>query len=147
MAAGGNIFLRAFESLALVSSAHPGRSAKAFALSKPAEPGASPYVIERIEFIGNHRVQRDTLLARIFSRPGDPYSVDAVRRDFQALWNTHFFEDIRLEVEDSPISPTAKILRLLRHGDGLSFGVSSTRETNPFRNRTSLTPSRTRKSA
>ncbi|MGH9682614.1 MAG: outer membrane protein assembly factor BamA [Candidatus Acidiferrales bacterium] len=68
------------------------------------------YIIERIEFVGNRRVQKDTLMARIFSRPGDPYNVEAVRRDFQALWNTQFFEDIRLEVEDSPDQPNAKIL-------------------------------------
>ncbi|MGB7751816.1 MAG: outer membrane protein assembly factor BamA, partial [Candidatus Acidiferrales bacterium] len=35
---------------------------------------------------------------------------EAVRRDFQALWNTQFFEDIRLEVEDSPNAPNAKLL-------------------------------------
>jgi len=68
------------------------------------------YVIEKIEFIGNRRIQRDTLLARIFSRAGDPYSPEAVRRDFQALWNTQFFEDIRLEVEDSANEPNAKLL-------------------------------------
>ena len=28
--------------------------------------------------------------------------MEAVRRDFQALWNTQFFEDIRLEVENKP---------------------------------------------
>jgi outer membrane protein insertion porin family len=67
-------------------------------------------VIERIEFVGNRRVQKDTLLAKIFSRPGDPYNVDAVRRDFRALWNTQFFDDIRLEVEDSPDMPNGKIL-------------------------------------
>ena len=59
---------------------------------------------------GNRRIQRDTLLARIFSRAGDPYSEEGVHRDFQALWNTQFFEDIRLEVEDSPTNPNAKIL-------------------------------------
>ena len=37
-------------------------------------------------------------------------TVEAVRRDFQALWNTQFFEDIRLEVEDSPDRPDGKIL-------------------------------------
>ena len=80
------------------------------------QPDQSPqasgpqYIIERIEFVGNRRVQKDTLMARIFSRPGDPYNVEAVRRDFQALWNTQFFEDIRLEVEDSPDQPNAKIL-------------------------------------
>jgi outer membrane protein insertion porin family len=74
------------------------------------EANGPQYIIEKIEFIGNRRIQRDTLLARIFSRPGDPYSPEAVRRDFQALWNTQFFEDIRLEVEDSPNAPNAKLL-------------------------------------
>ncbi|MGC2420225.1 MAG: outer membrane protein assembly factor BamA [Candidatus Acidiferrales bacterium] len=109
MAAGGSIFLRAFESLAFVFLLILA-GGQSLCAQQTGEPGASPYVIERIEFIGNHRVQRDTLLARIFSRPGDPYSVDAVRRDFQALWNTHFFEDIRLEVEDSTDQPNGKIL-------------------------------------
>jgi outer membrane protein insertion porin family len=63
-----------------------------------------------IEFQGNRRVQSATLTARMFSRKGDPYSEDAVRRDFQALWNTQFFEDIRLEVEDDPNTPYGKIL-------------------------------------
>jgi outer membrane protein insertion porin family len=66
--------------------------------------------IERIDFVGNRRIARDTLLARIFSRPGDPFSVVAARRDYLALWNTQFFEDIRLEVEDSPDKPGEKIL-------------------------------------
>jgi len=74
------------------------------------EPGGPQYVITRIEFDGNRRVQRDTLLARIFSRVGDPYTLDAVRRDFQALWNTQFFEDIRLETEDDPNQPNGKIV-------------------------------------
>jgi len=73
-------------------------------------PGSSPYVISRIEFVGNRRVQRDTLRARIFSRAGDPYSAEALHRDFQALWNTQFFEDIRLEVEDDPGNPSGKIV-------------------------------------
>ena len=33
-----------------------------------------------------------------------------MRRDFQALWNTQFFEDIRLEVEDNPDQPNGKIV-------------------------------------
>src|SRR5271154_3721539 len=74
------------------------------------ESARPQYVITRIEFDGNRRVQRDTLLARIFSKPGDPYSPEVVRRDFQALWNTQFFEDITLEVEDSPNAPNAKLL-------------------------------------
>ena len=72
--------------------------------------GKPPSVIERIEFIGNRRIRSDTLKARIFSREGDPYSEETLRRDFQALWNTQFFEDIKLRVEDSPDRPDAKII-------------------------------------
>jgi outer membrane protein insertion porin family len=68
------------------------------------------FVIERIEFIGNRRVRNDTLKARIFSREGDTYNEETLRRDFQALWNTQFFEDVKLRVEDSPDRANAKII-------------------------------------
>jgi outer membrane protein insertion porin family len=66
--------------------------------------------VERIEFLGNRRVRSDTLKARIFSREGDAYNEETLRRDFQALWNTQFFEDVKLRVEDSPDKPTGKII-------------------------------------
>ena len=112
MAACRKIFLRLFQVLAGVSLfAYPFAQIIAAQRSQAGQEANGPqYVIERIEFIGNRRIQRDTLLARIFSRPGDPYNEEAVRRDFQALWNTQFFEDIRMEVEDSPDQPNAKIL-------------------------------------
>jgi outer membrane protein insertion porin family len=61
-----------------------------------------PAVVDRIIFLGNRRIRSDTLKARIFSREGDPYNEETLRRDFQALWNTQFFEDVKLRVEDSP---------------------------------------------
>jgi outer membrane protein insertion porin family len=67
-------------------------------------------VIERIEFLGNRRIRSDTLKARVFSREGDPYNEETLRRDFQALWNTQFFEDVKLRVEDSPDRADAKII-------------------------------------
>jgi len=67
-------------------------------------------VIERVEFIGNRRVRNDTLRARLFVRPGDPYNEETLRRDFQGLWNTGFFEDIRLRVQDAPDGPGKKIV-------------------------------------
>ncbi len=76
----------------------------------PAAPPQNAPAIERIEFQGNRRIRTETLQARIFSRPGDPYNEDALRRDFQALWNTQYFEDVRLEVQDSPTNPNAKIV-------------------------------------
>ncbi len=112
MAAHRNFFLFFLELAAGVCILAGAFSNPLWAQQPEQSPQASgpQYIIERIEFVGNRRVQKDTLMARIFSRPGDPYNVEAVRRDFQALWNTQFFEDIRLEVEDSPDQPNAKIL-------------------------------------
>jgi len=79
----------------------------------PAEQSAASqqqYVIVRIDFVGNRRVRTDTLKARIFSRDGDPYNEDTLRRDFQALWNTQFFEDVKLRVEDAPGRPNGKVI-------------------------------------
>src|ERR1700733_12938073 len=77
--------------------------------ARPAETQAGP-TIERIEFQGNRRIRSETLRARIFSRPGDPVNDEALRRDFHALWNTQYFEDIRLEIEDSADKPNQKII-------------------------------------
>src|SRR5260370_473522 len=77
--------------------------------SFPNPPSAQPgTVIHRIIFIGNRRIRSDTLKARIFPRDGDPYNEETLRRDFQALWNTQFFEDVKLRVEDSPDGPNHK---------------------------------------
>jgi outer membrane protein insertion porin family len=77
---------------------------------RPASTSQETPVIERIEFQGNRRIRAETLRARIFSRAGDPLNEDALRRDFHALWNTQYFEDIRLEVQDSPDKPNSKIV-------------------------------------
>ncbi len=56
-------------------------------------------VIEAIQFRGARRVPQDTLRALIFSRVGDVYNDDTLRRDFMALWNTNRLDDIRIETE------------------------------------------------
>src|SRR5229473_4596147 len=79
--------------------------------SEAATQSAAPsqqFVIVRIDFNGNRRVRKDTLMARIFSRDGDVYNEETLRRDFQALWNTQFFEDVKLRVEDAPDGPNHK---------------------------------------
>ncbi|MCL4402697.1 MAG: outer membrane protein assembly factor BamA [Acidobacteria bacterium] len=64
-----------------------------------AKPEAAANTIEAIEFRGTRRVPQDTLRALIFSKRGDVFNEDALRRDFMALWNTGRFDDIRLETE------------------------------------------------
>ena len=50
---------------------------------------------------GNRRIPADTVKARIFSKVGDVYDYAGIERDFNALWNTGYFEDIRFEREQS----------------------------------------------
>lgn len=70
----------------------------------------SKFIIERVEISGHQRIETRTILDRISTRPGDPYDVDAVQRDAQALRDTGYFERVRLTVEDSPDRPNGKIV-------------------------------------
>src|SRR6202140_3815894 len=58
-------------------------------------------LIVDIKVHGNRRIPVDTVKARIFSKVGDVYDAGAIERDFNALWNTGYFEDIRFEREQS----------------------------------------------
>ncbi len=103
-----------FRRLVDATKFHPHRrrqiriAAAASAASRQDATGQQPAVVDRIIFLGNRRIRSDTLKARIFSREGDPYNEETLRRDFQALWNTQFFEDVKLRIEDSPDGPNHK---------------------------------------
>ena len=93
----------------------PSSSATLQQSQQPQQPQIPPansqqVVIDRIEFYGNRRIRTDTLQARIFSRKGDVFNEETLRRDFQALWNTQFFEDVKLRVEDDPDNPNGRII-------------------------------------
>ncbi|MDR3775345.1 MAG: outer membrane protein assembly factor BamA [Terracidiphilus sp.] len=60
-----------------------------------------PETIEQIRVIGNRRIPKETVLARLFTHPGDTYDPISVERDFNSLWNTSYFDDLRIEREDS----------------------------------------------
>jgi outer membrane protein insertion porin family len=59
-------------------------------------------LIAGIDVHGNRRIPAETIRARIFTRAGDVYDEAALERDFNALWNTGYFEDIRFEREETP---------------------------------------------
>jgi outer membrane protein insertion porin family len=59
-------------------------------------------VVVNIEFRGARRVPQDTLRALIFTKKGDVFNEEILRRDFMILWNTGKFDDIRLETEQDP---------------------------------------------
>ncbi len=41
------------------------------------------------------------MLARLFTHPGDTYDPISIERDFNSLWNTSYFDNLRIEREDS----------------------------------------------
>jgi outer membrane protein insertion porin family len=59
-------------------------------------------VVTEIIIHGNRRIPADTIRARIFTRAGDPFDEQALERDFSSLWNTGYFEDLRIEKEEAP---------------------------------------------
>ena len=59
-------------------------------------------LIQEIQIHGNRRIPAETIRARIFTRAGDVYEEAALQRDFNSLWNTGFFEDVRFEREEAP---------------------------------------------
>ena len=54
------------------------------------------------QVIGNRRIPKESVLARLFSHPGDLYDPQVVERDFNSLWNTNYFDDVRIEKVDTP---------------------------------------------
>jgi len=57
--------------------------------------------IESIRVIGNRRIPKETILARMFTHSGDAYDPVSIERDFNSLWNTGYFENLRIEREDT----------------------------------------------
>jgi outer membrane protein insertion porin family len=59
-------------------------------------------IVQQIRVIGNRRIPRETILARLFTHPGDAYDPATIERDFNSLWNTGYFEDLKIAREDTP---------------------------------------------
>jgi outer membrane protein insertion porin family len=57
--------------------------------------------IAQVRVIGNRRIPKETILARMFTHEGDTFDPISIERDFNSLWNTGYFEDLRIEREDS----------------------------------------------
>ena len=60
-----------------------------------------PQTIQQIRVIGNRRIPKETVLARLFTHTGDTYDPISIERDFNSLWNTGYFDDLRIEREDA----------------------------------------------
>ncbi len=52
---------------------------------------------EKIEIVGNDRVDRETINYYLTIREGSVFSDDQIQRDFRTLWTTGFFANIKIE--------------------------------------------------
>src|ERR1041385_4537235 len=61
-------------------------------------------IVENVDVIGNRRLRKDDILYYIQTRPGDPYNVDVVQRDYQTLLSLTFFDKTatRVLTENGP---------------------------------------------
>src|ERR1043165_8203951 len=61
-------------------------------------------LVESVDIIGNRRLRKDDILYYVQTRPGDPYNVDQVQRDYQTLLSLTFFDKTatRVLTENGP---------------------------------------------
>jgi outer membrane protein insertion porin family len=61
-------------------------------------------IVENVDIIGNRRLRKDDILYYIQTRPGDPYNVEQVQRDYQTLLSLTFFDktETRVLTENGP---------------------------------------------
>ena len=69
-------------------------------------------LVSEISVVGNRRIPAETIKARIFTKSGDVYDAASLERDFNSLWNTGYFEDIKFTREQTP-----KGWRIIVHGE------------------------------
>lgn len=108
-AADKRIFLRVVESVLVVCLC--AFVFAGIARGQAQQPSNSDQrMVTQIYFNGLRRVARDTLSSRMATQKGDVYNPETLDRDFHALYNTHFFTDIRLEISDDPTNPNGVIV-------------------------------------
>ena len=87
---------------ALLAIAIPSLHAQVQAQPTFSPASATPQILCPTQVIGNRRIPKESVLARLFSRAGDPFDPAVVERDFNSLWNTGYFDDVRFERVDEP---------------------------------------------
>ena len=68
----------------------------------PADANLGSQALCQPQVIGVRRIPKDSVIARMSSHQGDPYDPATVERDFNSIWNTGYFERIRIERVDTP---------------------------------------------
>ncbi len=79
-----------------------GQGATAGSQAAAADTTGGAQTLCQPEVIGTYRIPKDSVLARMSSHQGDPYDAATVERDFNSIWNTGYFQNVRIERVDTP---------------------------------------------
>jgi outer membrane protein insertion porin family len=110
----------------------PKPAAPGVASPKPRTEAAPEDIVEGVEFRGSRRIPQETLRARIVTRKGDKFDNETLQRDFMALWNTGYFDDLKLEREAGPnggwivrfVVTERRVVRSIKYDGAKSVTVS-----------------------
>jgi outer membrane protein insertion porin family len=95
-------FAASFFAFALVAAAVSSPAQVAPGISSGPLSSQGVQTLCEPQVIGNRRIPKESVLARLFSRQNDLYDPQVVERDFNSLWNTGYFENVRIERVDTP---------------------------------------------
>jgi outer membrane protein insertion porin family len=76
--------------------------AASFLLAAASLTWAQTELVTGISVSGNRRIPAETVKAHIFTKVGDVYDPGALERDFNSVWNTGYFEDVKIVRQQSP---------------------------------------------
>ena len=85
----------------LLAMAPAGFAAEAAKEAPSAETPAAPArEVKAVEVQGNHLIATATILAKVKTRPGNPFSQEILDEDIRRLYATGFFVDVATEIRD-----------------------------------------------
>jgi outer membrane protein insertion porin family len=67
------------------------------AAARPAADDVSGLKVGKIDVKGNKKIEVDAVVARLVSKPGEPYTAEKIRSDVDALFRTGYFYDVRVD--------------------------------------------------
>lgn len=70
------------------------------AIAASAQPAANG-TIQKVEVTGNRKIEKDAILAKVTSQPGQKYSAENIRRDVEALFKLGYFNNIEVDRQGS----------------------------------------------
>lgn len=106
------LLITSLSSTAWAAPAKKNSGKKSAASAQISASAESQLTIRKIEIIGNRKIEKDAILAKILSQVNSSYSAQLIRKDVESLFSLGFFNDIEVSrsVVGTDVSLTFKVL-------------------------------------